>query len=70
VYVGRTEPAPLLLSGWSKAVELNGFGAPIDWSLYADLHLADGTKQWAYYVPFDPVKHGWQHVYGESSRRA
>lgn len=70
MYVGQTEPAPLLLSGWSKAVELNGFGAPIDWSLYADLHLADGTKQWAYYVPFDPVKHGWQHVYGESSRRA
>jgi hypothetical protein len=64
VYVGQATPAPLMLSGWSKALELNGFGAQIDYSLYADLHFTDGTKQWAYYVPFDPTRQDWQHAYG------
>ncbi|KAK3289545.1 hypothetical protein CYMTET_3033 [Cymbomonas tetramitiformis] len=64
VMVEQQVPEPLLLQGWSRVLEMDGNGEPIDYSLYADIHFVDGTQHWAYYTPFDQLKDGWQHTYG------
>ncbi len=59
VVLNQREPAPLLVSGWSRAKDVSG--APdSDYSVYVDLELADGTPLWGQDAPFSTGTHGWQ----------
>ncbi|KAK3235069.1 hypothetical protein CYMTET_54711 [Cymbomonas tetramitiformis] len=66
VYIGQKDAAPLILQGWSRAVDggISGVGEDDDYSLYADLFFVDGTHQWGYTLPFRASSTEWQHVHG------
>ena len=64
VIVHQMEPKPLLLHGWSKALNVSGAGQPDDYSLYADITYMDGSHEWAFTAPFDQNKEGWQEAFG------
>ncbi|UPQ97545.1 putative glycosyltransferase [Chloropicon primus] len=64
VVLMQKEPKPLLLHGWSKALNVSGAGQPADYSLYADITFRDWTHAWGEYCPFDQDKEGWQESFG------
>ncbi len=59
VAVNQTNPQPLLIRGWSKAVDVSG-GSDSDYSLYADLVYSDGTPLWGQTVDFKTGTHPWE----------
>lgn len=50
---------PLLVSGWSKAVEVTG-SSNLEYSIYADLEYSDGTTLWAQVAQFTTGTHDWE----------
>ncbi|OUS75525.1 hypothetical protein B1748_16825 [Paenibacillus sp. MY03] len=58
--LNREEALPLLISGWSKALDVDG-NISSDYSLYADIVYNDGTEGLGYHVQFDVGTHGWQY---------
>jgi hypothetical protein len=55
----QTAPAPITISGWSKAENVSG--APdADYSVYADLTFQDGSTLWGQHAAFDVGTHDWQ----------
>mmetsp|Transcript_8798 Transcript_8798/g.17800 ORF Transcript_8798/g.17800 Transcript_8798/m.17800 type:complete len:204 (+) Transcript_8798:2-613(+) len=64
VILNQPEPKPLLLHGWSKAFNVSGTGQPADYSIYADTTFMDGSHAWAFTVPFDQSREGWQSAFG------
>lgn len=59
VELAQTEPAPLLVTGWSRAEGVSGF-ANNDYSIYVDLTYADGTPLWGQTAPFSAGTHDWE----------
>ncbi len=55
----RTETAPLVIRGWSRAQAVSG-GADSGYSLYADLVYQDGTPLWGRTVNFRCGTHDWE----------
>ena len=64
VVLRQREPNPLLLHGWSRALNVSGAGEPVDYSLYADITFMDWSHAWGEYAPFDQTKDGWQRAFG------
>ncbi len=57
--LNRTQVAPLVISGWSKAQDVSG--TPDNgYSLYADVIYADGTSWWAQTANFSCGTHDWE----------
>jgi hypothetical protein len=57
--LNRTNAAPLLISGWSKAAGVTG-GADSGYALYVDLVYADGTPLWGQTAQFRTGTHDWE----------
>ncbi len=57
--LNRTEAAPLVVRGWSKAENVNG-NQGSDYSLYADLVYADGSTLWGQTADFHTGSHDWE----------
>ena len=55
----RTNLAPLIVRGWSKAENVTG-AADSDYSLYADLVYTDGTSLWGQTADFRAGSHDWE----------
>ncbi|MBI3921749.1 MAG: hypothetical protein HY318_10065, partial [Armatimonadetes bacterium] len=67
VLIGQAAPAPLLLSGWSKAEGVTG-EKDNSYCVYADLVLSDGSNLWGQVAAFDVGTHDWQR--GEAMIRS
>lgn len=61
VILNRTRPAPLLVTGWSKAENVSGTSNP-SYSLYVDLTYADGTPLWGQSYAFATGTHDWERA--------
>ena len=61
ILVNQNEPAPLLLSGWSKAEKVTG-EKNSNYCLYADLLLKDGSHLWEQIASFDVGTHDWEYA--------
>jgi hypothetical protein len=59
IELAQTEPRPIVVHGWSKAVKVNG-GADSDYSLYGDLTYTDGTTLWGQTGKFRTGTHDWE----------
>jgi hypothetical protein len=59
IVLNRTNPAPLIISGWSKAANVTG-SSDSDYSLYVDLTYADGTPLWGQTSDFSVGTHDWE----------
>lgn len=59
VTLNRTNAAPLIVSGWSKAENVTG-GRDSGYSLYADLVYQDGTPLWGQTANFTAGTHDWE----------
>src|SRR5579884_2715138 len=59
VTLDQNSPAPVEISGWSRAEEVAG-AADADYAVYADLTYTDGSPLWAQVAPFATGTHGWQ----------
>ena len=59
VVLEQERPLPLLVSGWSKALEVSG-GRDSEYSLYVDLIYDDDEEVWGQHAPFDTGTHDWQ----------
>ena len=59
IRLDQTSPAPILVTGWSKAEKVSGF-ANNDYSIYVDLEYMDGTPLWGQTAPFAAGTHDWQ----------
>lgn len=57
--LNRTNVAPLVVRGWSKAEDVTG-GADSGYSLYVDILYADGTPLWGQTANFACGTHDWQ----------
>lgn len=57
--LNRTNVAPLVVRGWSKAEHVSG-GPDNDYSLYVDILYADGTPLWGQTARFQTGTHDWQ----------
>jgi len=57
--LNRTNVAPLVVRGWSKAENVSG-GADRDYSLYADLVYEDGSTLWGQTANFHAGTHDWE----------
>ena len=57
--LNRTNVAPLVVRGWSKAENVSG-GADRDYSLYADIVYADGSTLWGQTANFHAGTHDWE----------
>jgi hypothetical protein len=57
--LNRTNILPLLIRGWSKAQNVSP-GADGGYSLYTDLHYADGTPLWGQTANFHAGTHDWE----------
>ncbi|NLC55519.1 MAG: hypothetical protein GX774_01615 [Armatimonadetes bacterium] len=55
----RSQPAPLVVTGWSKAEAVSGTPG-LDYALYVDLTYTDGTTLWAQAAPFSTGTHDWE----------
>src|SRR5258708_30794156 len=55
----RTNVAPLVLSGWSKAENVSG-SSDSDYSLYVDIVYTDSTPLWGQTARFHVGTHDWQ----------
>ncbi len=59
VIVNQQEPAPLVIEGESKALNVSG-ASDSDYSLYVDITYQDGTNLWGQVARFDTGTHDWQ----------
>lgn len=59
VTLNQTAPAPLLVTGWSRAENVGGV-ADGDYAVYVDLTYQDGTPLWGQTAAFAVGTHGWQ----------
>jgi len=59
VLLNRSAPAPLVVSGWSKAENVSG-GRDSGYSIYVDLLYADGTPLWGQTANFSTGTHDWE----------
>ena len=59
ILLNQKTPAPLLVTGWSKAENVSG-NTDSDYSVYVDLTYMDGTPLWGQIAPFDAGTHDWQ----------
>jgi hypothetical protein len=57
--LNRTNLAPIIISGWSKANEVSG-SPDSGYSLYADLVFKDGTTLWGQTASFSCGTHDWE----------
>ena len=57
--LNRTNSAPILISGWSKASQVSG-SPDSGYSLYADLVFEDGTTLWGQTANFSCGTHDWE----------
>ena len=57
--LNRKTPAPLLVTGWSKAENVSGSPSP-DYSIYVDIIYTDGTPLWGQTGNFSTGTHGWE----------
>ncbi len=57
--LNRTNAAPLVIRGWSKAENVSG-SPDNGYSLYADIVYADGTPVWGEAATFRCGSHDWQ----------
>ena len=57
--LNRTAPAPLIVRGWSKALQVSG-GMDGGYSLYVDLRYQDGTPLWGQTGNFRVGTHDWE----------
>ena len=55
----QTRPAPIIISGWSRAENVSG-AADGNYALYADLLYADGTWLYGQIAPFTTGTHDWE----------
>jgi len=59
VVLNQKSPAPLRITGWSRAENVSGTVDP-DYSLYVDLEYTDGTPLWGQTAAFATGTHDWQ----------
>jgi hypothetical protein len=59
VFLNQTAPAPLQISGWSKAASVSGVSDQ-DYSIYVDVYYADGTRLNGQAARFSSGTHGWE----------
>jgi hypothetical protein len=59
ITLNRTNPAPLIVHGWSRAENVSG-GADNNYSIYVDLTYQDGTPLWGQTANFQTGTHDWQ----------
>ncbi len=57
--LSRQSPAPLVISGWSRAEEVSG-SASSGYALYVDLIYHDGTPLWGQTAIFATGTHDWE----------
>jgi hypothetical protein len=57
--LNQKTPAPLLVTGWSKAENVGGVPNS-DYAIYVDLEYMDGTPLWGQTAPFAVGTHDWQ----------
>ena len=60
ITLNQKTPAPLLISGWSKAENVGG-SMDADYSIYVDLVYNDGTPLYGQVASFSVGTHDWQH---------
>src|SRR5262249_19168016 len=60
IVLNRTNAAPVVVKGWSRAEEVSG-GSDSDFSIYVDLLYADGTPLWGQTANFRTGSHDWEH---------
>ncbi|MFW6437410.1 MAG: hypothetical protein ACOCZ7_00235 [Armatimonadota bacterium] len=61
VEINQETPAPLVIEGESKALDVSG-AQDSNYSLYVDLIHADGTPLWGQVATFSPGTHDWEHA--------
>ncbi|MBU0609862.1 MAG: hypothetical protein KKI08_18405 [Armatimonadetes bacterium] len=61
VTLNQKRPAPLVVSGWSKAEGVQGARGG-EYSVWVDLAYMDGTPLWGQKAPFELGTHDWQHA--------
>ncbi len=61
VTVNQQEAAPLKVSGWSKAVDVEGQGREYRYSIYLDIRHTDGTSTYGLQAQFSPGTHDWEY---------
>ncbi len=59
IVLNRTAAVPLLIEGWSKALNVTG-GSDSGYSLYVDLIYADNSQLWGQTANFRAGTHDWQ----------
>jgi hypothetical protein len=57
--LNRTNAAPIVISGWSKAEDVSG-SPDNGYSLYADIVFTDGTPLWGQTASFSCGTHDWE----------
>ena len=57
----QARPAPLVVSGWSKAENVEGTRGG-EYSVWVDLQYMDGTPLWGQKAPFELGTHDWQYA--------
>ena len=61
VTVNQQEAAPLKVSGWSKAVDVEGQNREYRYSIYLDIRHTDGTSTYGVQAQFSPGTHDWEY---------
>ena len=59
VYLYQTVPAPIQISGWSKALNVTDSSSS-DYSIYTDVVYSDGSKLYGQTAPFNVGTHDWE----------
>jgi hypothetical protein len=59
VELNQKQPAPLVISGWSKAERVTGKRGA-NYSVWVDLQYTDGTSLWGQKATFNVGTHDWQ----------
>ncbi|NPV45477.1 MAG: hypothetical protein HPY69_00860 [Armatimonadetes bacterium] len=62
VKVGQIAPAPLRISGWSKAEGVVGADRAWNYSVYADVRCADGSSIYMQIATFSGGTHDWEYA--------
>ncbi|MCW3060997.1 MAG: hypothetical protein JWQ02_2818, partial [Capsulimonas sp.] len=57
--VNQTRTLPILISGWSKALDVDGV-TDNDYSVYVDVNYTDGSSLWGQTAPFETGTHDWK----------
>ena len=61
VEVNQQEAAPLQISGWSRAEDVDAGDADYRYSIYVDLRFVDGESWPMQIAPFERGSHDWQY---------